>query len=109
MIFYHDSFVDAQKRLTGLAASPVLPADCQKRIREFLDYMDDFPNGMRGKLVELAETLPAKVPRAEDVVWEKLEYLYQEAHCEISDLTPAAEELLKSIPGHLNPDDLRNL
>jgi hypothetical protein len=71
--------------------------------------MHKFPDEMRRKLVELAETLPAKVPKAEDVVWDKFRYVYQDALVQISDLTPAAQELLKSIRGHLNPDDLQNL
>jgi hypothetical protein len=109
VIFYHDSFVDAQKRLNGLAASPVLPNDCQKRIRAILDYMDKFPGKMRIKIAELSETLPGKVPTAQDFEWEKFKYVYQEAYREISDLTPAAEDLLKCIRGHLNPDDLQNI
>jgi hypothetical protein len=71
--------------------------------------MHKFPDEMQRKLVELAETLPIKVPRAEDVVWDKFKYVYQDALREISDLTPLAEELVKSIRGHLNPDDLQNL
>jgi hypothetical protein len=109
VIFYHDSFVDAEKRLNGLAASPVLPGDCQECIRTFLDYMHKFPDEMRRKLVEIAETLPAKDPRVEDVVWDKFRYVYQDVLCEISDFTPTVEALIKSIRGHLNPDDLQNL
>jgi hypothetical protein len=75
VIFYHDSFVDAQKRLNGLAASPVLPNDCQKRIQAILDYMDKFPGEIRSKIVDLSETLPGKVPTARDFEWDKFKYV----------------------------------
>jgi len=109
LIFYPDSFVDAQKRLNGLAASPVLPKDCQKGIRAILDYMDKFPEEMRRKIADLSETLPQKVPTVQDFEWDKFQYVYQETYLQISDLTPAAEHLINSIRGHLNPDDLQNI
>jgi hypothetical protein len=109
VIFYHDSFVDAQKRVNGLAASPVLPNDCQKRIQAILDYMDKFPGEIRSKIVDLSETLPGKVPTARDFEWDKFKYVYQQAYAQISDLTPVAEDLVNSIRGHLNPDDLQNV
>jgi hypothetical protein len=109
VIFYHDTFVDAQKRLIGLIASPVLPKDCQKGIKAILDYMNRFPEEMRRKIVDLSETLPGRVPTPHDFEWDRFKYVYQEAYREISDLTPAAEHLMNSIRGHLNPDDLQNV
>jgi hypothetical protein len=74
-----------------------------------LDYMDKFPGEIRSKIVDLSETLPGKVPTARDFEWDKFKYVYQQAYAQISDLTPVAEDLVNSIRGHLNPDDLQNV
>ena len=87
----------------------MLPKDCQKAIKAISDYMDKFPEEMRRKLVDLSETLPGKVSTPQDFEWDKFKYVYQESYRGISDLTPAAEHLMNSIRGHLNPDDLQNV